>query len=118
MSETYDRASVVKIAFEELERARFKKTTGDKIAIRISNEADDPLAVSFDTSTYQKILQAPDRKTKFSYLDAGTFNERVIKIEYSSDTIYPSLVAAKNIAYTLVGTKYILETIDKALEPA
>lgn len=118
MSETYDRDSVVKIAFEELERARFKKTAEGKIAIRISNDAGDPLAVAFDTSIYGKILNAPDRHTKLTYLDAGTCNERVIKIEYSSATIYPSLVAAKNISYTLVGTKYILETIDKALEPA
>ena len=117
MSDTYDKNSILKLAFEELERARFKKTASGKIAIRISNEDDEPLAVALDTSIYQKILSAPDRHTKFTYLDAGTCNERVVKIEYSSATVYPSLVAAKNISYTLVGNKYILESIDKALEP-
>jgi hypothetical protein len=46
MSDTYDRSSVLKIAFEELERARFLKTSNEKIAIRIGNEEAAPLYVT------------------------------------------------------------------------
>ncbi len=118
MSDTYDKTSVLKIAFEDLERARFIKNADQKIGVRIGNDEAAPLFVDSNTNTFQKILNSVDRNTKFTYADAGTCNERITKIEYSSATVYPSLVAAKNITYTLVGNKYILETIDKALEPA
>ena len=68
MSEDFQRSSVLKIAFEELERARFLKTTDNKIAVRIGNNALAPLYVtnvddnnlsSIDVSYYEKAELVP-----------------------------------------------------------
>lgn len=48
MSDTFNRASVLQIAFEELERARFKKTANEEIAIRISSREDDAYGLIVD----------------------------------------------------------------------
>lgn len=46
MSDTYDKESRLKIAYEDLEQARFKKTAAEKIAVRVGNEESDPLYVN------------------------------------------------------------------------
>lgn len=46
MSDTFNSASVLKIAFEELERARFFKTSNNKIAVRIGNDEAAPIYVT------------------------------------------------------------------------
>jgi len=43
--DTFDKASKLKIAYEDLEQANFKKTASDKIARRVSNDSDTPLYV-------------------------------------------------------------------------
>lgn len=45
MSDTFDKSSTLKIDGEVLNRSSFKKTDGDKLARRVSNEAEDPLHV-------------------------------------------------------------------------
>lgn len=40
--DTYDRTSKLKIGSEDLDQAKFKKN-GEKIAVRIGNEGDEPL---------------------------------------------------------------------------
>lgn len=51
MSEDYDKSENLKIAFEELERARFKKSPSGKIAIRVSNEEEELSGFIFDYGT-------------------------------------------------------------------
>lgn len=51
MSDTFDKSSTLKIDGEVLNRSSFKKTLGEKLARRVSNEADDPLSVVLIPST-------------------------------------------------------------------
>lgn len=46
MSDDFDKSSVLKIAFEELERARLKKGYNNKIEVRVGNESTNPLITS------------------------------------------------------------------------
>ena len=42
----YDKTTRPKVANEDLEQSKFKKTASNKIAVRVGNEADDPLHVA------------------------------------------------------------------------
>jgi len=44
--DTYDKSSKLKISNEDLEQAKFKKTTDEKIAVRVGNEETAPLHVN------------------------------------------------------------------------
>ena len=50
--DTYDKDSRLKIPFEDLEHVSYKKTASNKIAKRVSNDADNPLYV-------QSVADAP-----------------------------------------------------------
>lgn len=67
-ADNFDRNSVLKLAFEELERARFFKTSKNKIGVRIGNEEGEPIyvtivddnnKVSEDVSSYDKADLVP-----------------------------------------------------------
>jgi hypothetical protein len=62
-SDTYNPSSVLKLAFEELERARFVKTAKNEIATRVSGQGGvgllegvqyDDLHVTYPTSTTEE----------------------------------------------------------------
>jgi len=59
----------------------------------------------FVNNLKEQILSTHDRNAAFSYLDFGTKNQRVEKIEYTSSTI-PGYTIRRSFSYTLVGTKY------------
>jgi len=46
MADTFDKSSKLEIANEDLEQAKFKKTSAERIAVRVSNEDTDPIFVS------------------------------------------------------------------------
>jgi hypothetical protein len=47
----FDHTSMLRIPNEQLEQAKFKKTALDKIAVRVGNEEDSPLYVTFTDGT-------------------------------------------------------------------
>lgn len=63
----------------------------------------------FVNNLKEQILSTADRIAVFSYLDFGTKNQRVDKIEYTSVTI-PGTTVVRTFNYTLVGTKYRRDT--------
>lgn len=54
----------------------------------------------------QQIAATHDRTQVITYADAGTKNERITQIDYSSPT-FPGVTARKTITYTPVGSGYI-----------
>lgn len=66
---------------------------------------------AFVNNIKNQILASHDRKQKFVYADFGTKNQRIIQIDYTSDT-FPSVTASKVIPYTLVGNRYKREEIN------
>ena len=72
MSETYDRESVVKIAFEELERAKFAKTQKNEIALRfIKSGGSDGLLEGIQFNDIQVNYPSPTVEL-FEYYDDVT----------------------------------------------
>lgn len=63
------------------------------------------------TNIRSQILAAPDRIQEIVYLDFGTKNQRVDRIDYSSPSI-PGVIARKQFTYTLVGNFYRRDTIE------
>lgn len=101
-------------SIKDNEANRFRDTVnGPAVAVVI--EQTSPISVEFFQTTFSEIITSPDRVDFFSYLDAGSKNERILKIEYSSATIHSELVAAKNFSYDTIGSKFILKQITKTL---
>jgi hypothetical protein len=57
-----------------------------------------------------QILATHDRNQAVTYADAGTVNQRVTQIDYSSPT-FPGFTARKSISYTPIGNGYIVSNI-------
>lgn len=96
------------------EAKKFRDSSG-KPVVAVVIEQTSPVPVEFSQSTFSQIITSPDRVDLFSYLDAGSKNERILKIEYSSATIHSGLVAVKNFSYDTIGSKFILKQITKTL---
>lgn len=96
------------------ELKKFRDSSG-KPAVAVVLEQTSPISVEFSQTTFSEITNSPDRVDLFSYLDQGSRNERIVKIEYSSATIHPGLVATKNFSYDTIGSKFILKQITKTL---
>jgi hypothetical protein len=69
----------------------------------------------FVNNVFKQILAAEDRIEEYTYADAGTKNERVTAIEYSSLIVHPGITAVKTIAYNLVGNSYVVASITRSL---
>lgn len=52
-----------------------------------------------------QILDSADREANFTYADFGTKDQRVTRIEYTSDT-FPGVIVRRDFSYTLVGSRY------------
>ncbi len=86
---------------------------GARKALREINNQETAWAVidASNVSTIKdQILNAQDRVRDFLYADFGTKNERIIQIDYSSATVNPGQTARRIFVYTLVGTKYRLDS--------
>lgn len=103
----------MKSTIQDRELDKFRPANDGKSKVAVTFDPGDSIPISFAESIYDQILSAPDRLDQFTYADAGLKNERVIKIEYSSATIQPTLLARKNITYIQVGNNYIVDTIFK-----
>lgn len=57
-----------------------------------------------------QILATHDRDQAIYYEDFGTKQQRVTRIDYTSDT-FPGIIARKEIVYTLVGSRYRRDNI-------
>lgn len=66
---------------------------------------------AFINNIKNQILSSHDRKQKFVYADFGTKNQRIVQVDYTSDT-FPGVTASKIIPYTLVGNRYKREEIN------
>jgi hypothetical protein len=64
----------------------------------------------FVNNLRSQILATQDRDQDITYADFGTKNQRVTRIDYTS-AIFPATTARKDFTYTLVGTKYRLDSI-------
>lgn len=69
---------------------------------------------TFVNNVFQQILATSDRDQQFTYADFGTKNQRVTRIDYTS-AIIPGVTARKDLAYTLVGTRYRRDSIIRSL---
>lgn len=69
---------------------------------------------TFVNNVYQQILATSDRDQEIFYADFGTKNQRVTRIDYTS-AIIPSVIARKEITYTLVGIRYRRDKITRSL---
>lgn len=69
----------------------------------------------FVNNIFKQILAAEDRVEQYTYVDAGTRNERITVIEYSSAIVHPGTIARKTISYTLAGNSYIVTNITRSL---
>ena len=63
---------------------------------------------------FNQILQSHDRQQTVVYLDAGTKDQRIDYITYTSATI-SGYTAKKQMVYQLVGTKYVRIGINKSV---
>lgn len=79
MSDTYDKNSVLKIAFEELERARLKKGYNNKIEVRVGNESTNPL-ITTDSVFWDKLTKTEPSLTQdlWTYRRGGTIVMQVL----------------------------------------
>lgn len=103
----------MKSTIQDREFDKFRPATDGKSKVAVTFDPGDSIPVEFTETIYEQILSAPDRLDQFTYADPGLKNERVTKIEYSSATIEPTLLARKNITYIQVGNNYIVDTIYK-----
>ena len=69
----------------------------------------------FVNNIFKQILSAEDRVEQYTYADAGTRNERITMIEYSSATVHSGTIAKKTISYTLTGNSYTVTNITRSL---
>jgi|GEM_PF-4222575 hypothetical protein len=53
----------------------------------------------------QQILDSHDRNAEFIYADFGTKDQRIVQINYTSDT-FPGITVRRVFTYTLIGNKY------------
>lgn len=58
-----------------------------------------------------QILATHDREQEIIYADFGTKDQRIVEINYTSDT-FPGVTAKKTIEYTLVGNRYRRDKIN------
>jgi hypothetical protein len=100
----------------EAKKFRDAGSNGTRVAVVL--EQSSPILVEFSQTVFSEIITSPDRVDLFSYFDTGSRNERIVKIEYSSATIHPGLVATKNFSYDAIGSKFILRQISKTLVSA
>lgn len=108
----------MKNSIQDRQYDSYRPADNDKSKLAVTFDPGDSIPVEFVESTYAQILSAPDRIDQFTYDDPGLKNERVTRIEYSSATVHPELLARKNISYTQIGNNYIVDTISKALVSA
>jgi hypothetical protein len=73
------------------------------------------LAHVFVNNVFKQILASEDRVDTITYADAGTKNQRIIRIDYTSNIVHNGVTARKDITYTLAGNSYVVNTITKTL---
>jgi hypothetical protein len=56
------------------------------------------------------VLAAEDREQVITYEDFGTKNQRIVRIDYTTETL-PDVVVRKIISYSLVGNNYRRDNI-------
>lgn len=96
--------------------------TSSDIDIRDLNAAQDDVLVAgtedgtstgtlrwFVNNRRQQILSAHDRATDYTFADAGTKNERITQIDYTSPT-FPGITIQRQFTYTLNSGKYTVDT--------
>lgn len=98
-------------------------STGDNIAIsdgtdtlEINSDGSINTAVTGEVTLNEtqriKILSAADLSEAYTYADFGTSNERITLIVYNAPSVSLVDEVHKTFNYTLVGTKYRLDSVD------
>lgn len=86
MSDTYDKASKLKIAHEDLEQSNFKLTPSNKVARRVSNDQDNPLYV-------QSVADVPTGD------DVYAFDEELAVLENTPTSLVSYTVPVGKVFY-------------------
>jgi len=94
------------------EKRKFQADELGDVAVNvIDKEAHDKLEAIAQavgappTNIRTQILAAEDRNQEITYADFGTKNQRVVQIDYTSDS-FPGFIARKTFTYTLIGNFY------------
>lgn len=87
-------------------------STGTVKSLQIGTEDGSVLGTQFVfvNNEKQQVLAAHDREEDYTWADFGTKNERITRVDYTSVT-FPGITVRQDLNYTLVGTKYRLDTI-------
>ncbi len=90
----------------------------NKIFDKTKRDGQGAIAVFSDDSssqtTIKKIMEASDRKRRFTWIDPGTKHQRIGTIEFSAVSVSATQKVVVTYSYTFVSKWYVLDQEQRA----
>lgn len=99
----------------DLEFDKFRPATGGLSKVAVILEQTYPIPAEIIESVFTEIIKSSDRQRIFQFLDAGTKNERIERIEYKSPSKHPALAAIETFTYTFINGNYVVSASNRSL---